>query len=72
LQEFTDRHIDAVVEAAEDGGFGDVGVGRRVEMEYLAHRIHINSVENARSLATAPDFASLSQATVGMTSSGEA
>jgi hypothetical protein len=37
LQKFANREIDAVVEAAEDGGVGYVGIGRGVEMEDLAH-----------------------------------
>src|SRR5277367_4009883 len=37
LQEFSDSSVDAMVEATEDRCLGDVGGGRRVEMENLTH-----------------------------------
>ena len=37
LQELSDGSADALVEAAEHGGVGYVGVGGRVEMEDLFH-----------------------------------
>ena len=38
LEEFTDRQIDAVIKAAENGSVGDVRVRRGVEMEDFTHR----------------------------------
>jgi|SRR5208282_1972182 hypothetical protein len=37
LQELSHDGADAVIEAAEHGGIGDVWVGGRIEMEDLAH-----------------------------------
>lgn len=37
LQKFAHGAIDAVVEAAEHGGIGDVGFGRRVEVKDFVH-----------------------------------
>src|SRR5450759_319837 len=38
LQELSHGRADAVIEAAEDGGTGNVRVGGRVKMEDLAHK----------------------------------